>query len=253
MIITTDSDGSLYTTTSAFDTKDGSQTDYTTTIHTTDPNGDVLTKTVVVCETTDSDGSLTTTTSVCPERTTYVSTKEDGSETTVSADLIETTIDGVTTIYTSVCPEQTTFVSTKEDGSEATFTGDIIETTIDGTPTSFTSVHSAPTVKSTFTTQYETTREDGHVETTLDVVVVGTGSDGVPYTSTIAGESVAPGVAPTGTEAGGDTPADQTTFDTVYTSTGSAAPPNVSSYEAGASSSKFSAKWLLPFAFFAMF
>ena len=97
MIVTTDSAGSLYTTTSQF--VGGAGTEYTTTWTTTNANGSVQTKSGVVIVTTDSAGSLYTTTSqfdgiVTYYVTTCVTTKSDGSVETDSVVIVSTDKEG---------------------------------------------------------------------------------------------------------------------------------------------------------------
>ncbi|KAK6460829.1 cell-wall agglutinin N-terminal ligand-sugar binding-domain-containing protein [Scheffersomyces coipomensis] len=191
IIVTTDSDGDLYTTTSMFPTL----TEYTSTWTTTDSNGDVETDSGVIIVTTDSDGDLYTTTSMFPTLTgslteytsTWTTTDSNGDVETDSGVIIVTTdSDGDLYTTTSMFPTLTeytsTWTTTDSNGDVETDSGVIIVTT-DSDGDLYTTTSMFPTLTE-YTSTWTTTDSNGDVETDSGVIIVTTDSDGDLYTTT---------------------------------------------------------------------
>ncbi|CAN3504903.1 hypothetical protein DICA1_F35696 [Diutina catenulata] len=195
--VTTDSQGSLTTSTSAFPkpSKESSSitgcpdcTEFTTTWTTTDAEGNPETDSGVVAVTTDSQGSLTTSTSAFPKPS-----KESSSETSSEA-----TSESASETGCPDCTEfTTTWTTTDAEGNPETDSGVVAVTTdSQGSLTTSTSAFPKPSKESSsitgcpdcteFTTTWTTTDAEGNPETDSGVVAVTTDSQGSLTTSTSA-------------------------------------------------------------------
>ncbi|CAN3484228.1 hypothetical protein DICA0_F10770 [Diutina catenulata] len=217
--VTTDSNGSLVTSTSSYpvqgETGCPECTEYTTTWTTTGADGKPTTGSGIVDVTTDSNGSLVTSTSSypvqgetgCPEcteyTTTWTTTGADGKPTTGSG-IVDVTTDSNGSLVTSTssypvqgetgCPEcteyTTTWTTTGADGKPTTGSG-IVDVTTDSNGSLVTSTSSYPVQGETgcpecteYTTTWTTTGADGKPTTGSGIVDVTTDSNGSLVTST---------------------------------------------------------------------
>lgn len=233
--ITTDAEGNPLTVTSVIDATSAPSASltsltagdkYTTIYPTTVIEGNTITETVVVCETTLANGDITTVSSKAPRTTSYVTSLENGSKTTVTAAVIETTVDGTVTYTTSVCPETTDYDSAVETAVEfetinaaSALTEDHAVHSLNFVNQSIAQEHTR--IQSAKPTGTETSEAQGSVTSAV----------------TVPGQTGSPAK----------------TFESIYTSTGSAIPASVSTFQAGASIPKYGLLWLLPLALFAMF
>ncbi|CAN3357061.1 hypothetical protein DICA2_C07514 [Diutina catenulata] len=251
--VTTNSDGSLTTSTSTYPQPSATGcpecTEYTTTWTSTGTDGKPTTGSGVVDVTTNSDGSLTTSTSTypqpsatgCPEcteyTTTWTSTGTDGKPTTGSG-VVDVTTDSEGSLTTSTstypqpyatgCPEcteyTTTWTSTGTDGKPTTGSGVVdVTTNSDGSLTTSTSTYPQPSATgcpecTEYTTTWTSTGTDGKPTTGSGVVDVTTNSDGSLTTST----STYPQPSATGCP-------ECTEYTTTWTSTGTDGKPTTGS------------------------
>ncbi|CAN3357058.1 hypothetical protein DICA2_C07492 [Diutina catenulata] len=245
--VTTDSDGSLVTSTSNYpqpsETGCAECTEYTTTWTTTGEDGESSTGTGIVHVTTDSDGALSTWTTLAPQETcadcteyttTWTTTGEDGKPTTGSG-IVDVTTDSDGSLVTSTsnypepsnsecadCTEYTTtWTTTGEDGKPTTGSG-IVDVTTDSDGSLVTSTSNYPQPSETgcaecteYTTTWTTTGEDGESSTGTGIVHVTTDSDGALSTWT--------------TLAPQETCADCTEYTTTWTTTGEDGKPTTGS------------------------
>ncbi|CAN3484213.1 cell wall protein Rbr3p [Diutina catenulata] len=214
--VTTDSDGSLVTSTSNYPEPSNSEcadcTEYTTTWTTTGEDGKPTTGSGIVDVTTDSDGSLVTSTSNYPQpsetgcaecteyTTTWTTTGEDGESSTGTGIVhVTTDSDGALSTWTTLAPQETcadcteyttTWTTTGEDGKPTTGSG-IVDVTTDSDGSLVTSTSNYPQPSETgcaecteYTTTWTTTGEDGKPTTGSGIVDVTTDSDGSLVTST---------------------------------------------------------------------
>ncbi|CAN3366099.1 hypothetical protein DICA4_E30526 [Diutina catenulata] len=158
VIVTTDEEGSLTTTTSVFPQPTCEEcTEFTTTWATTDEDGSTNTDSGIIVITTDDQGALTTTTSIFPRPT------------------------------CEECTEFTTTWTTTEGERTLTESGVVIVTTDgEGALTTTTSLFPQPTCEecTEFTTTWTTTDEIGATQTESGVVIITTDDQGALTTTT---------------------------------------------------------------------
>lgn len=222
LIVTTDSDGALTTTTSQIPPSQTSSieltgfTTYTTTWTTSNSYGDIGTDSGVVIVTSDADGSLITTTSLFPMSssesgselnwfttyiTTWVSTEsEGGSETDSGIVIVTTDSEGSLTTTTSQFPPiesssawgselsgfttyTTTWASSDTNGNAETNSGTIIVTT-DSNGSLITTTSQFPHSVEGQTTYTTPSNSNGSIETDSGIVIVATDSEGSLTTTT---------------------------------------------------------------------
>ncbi|CAN3502380.1 hypothetical protein DICA1_E09010 [Diutina catenulata] len=210
IVVTTDEEGVLTTSTSVFPRPTCEEcTTFATTWITTDEEG-THTDSGVVVVTTDEEGQLSTTTSVFPRptceecttfTTTWTTTDEQGQSQTESG-VVEVTTDeqGQLSTTTSVFPQPTpneceectefttTFTTTDEEGATRTDSGVVIVTTdeegaLTTTTSMFPNAEECPECTE-FTTEWTIIDDEGYTRTDSGVVIVSTDPAGALTTTT---------------------------------------------------------------------
>lgn len=205
VIVTTDEEGSLTTTTSVFPQPTCEEcTEFTTTWATTDEDGSTNTDSGVVVITTDDQGALTTTTSIFPRptceectefTTTWTTTEGEVTHTDSGVVVVTTDDNGDLSTTTSLfprptceeCTEFTTTWTTTESERTLTESGVVIVTTDgEGALTTTTSLFPQPTCEecTEFTTTWTTTDDFGATQTESGVVIITTDDQGALTTTT---------------------------------------------------------------------